>query len=396
MAFTLSPDFYRCIERHRASMLRSMEVSEEQGPKASEQAQEPYFSPQVLAAIEMVILKVLESLSQNQSPVIILENRSSWENVAFSDSVGLQMVKDCATRKVKSDCPRSAQRFALILKLLSVIYRLVQSDSYATKRDIYYTDVQLYGSQRVVDSIISDISCMLRVPRWSLHILSTSKGCLAGDLLFTEEDGTRVDCSGSSTGVLVPANIEGITDMSSRAKFILIIEKDATFQRLLDDGFCCTFGPCILITGKGIPDLSTRLLTRKLWDRLHVPIFSLVDADPHGIEIMCIYKYGSLSMSFEAPTLTAPAVSWLGLLPSDIERLHVPPEGLLPLTPLDQRKLSSLQRREYVSHQPLWKREIEIMAASNTKAELQALSTLAPDYLSRVYLPNKLQYGGWI
>ncbi|CAH2303074.1 meiotic recombination SPO11 isoform X1 [Pelobates cultripes] len=400
MAYPHSPDFYRCMEQHRTSLLLNVEINEEQLSKSSPAHQESITSPQVLAAIEKIIHEVLESLSKNQAPVLTLDNRSSWGNVEFNDAVGLQMVKRCTTLKVKSDSPRSAQRFALIIKILSVIHKLVQSNTYATKRDIYYNDVQLYGSQIVVDNIINDVSCMLKIPRISLHILTTSKGCLSGDLWFTEEDGTRVNCSGSSTGVLVPSNIEGITklclDMRSQAKFILIIEKDATFQRLLDDEFCTRFGPCILITGKGFPDVNTRRLTRKLWDHFHIPIFTLVDADPHGIEIMCTCKYGSLSMSFEAHHLTVPSISWLGVLPSDLERLNIPSTALIPLTAFDQRKLSSLLRRPYITSQPLWKRELEIMAACKMKAEIQALSSLSPTYLSRVYLPNKLQYGGWI
>ncbi|KAM4623140.1 meiotic recombination protein SPO11-like [Discoglossus pictus] len=356
----------------------------------------PYLSSQVLAAIENIIQGVLESLAKNQAPVLTFDNRSSWANIEFSKTVGLQMMKDCITRKVRSDSPKSAQKFALMLKILSVIYKLVQTNTYATKRDIYYDNVQLYGTQIIVDSIINDISCMLKMPRISLHILSTSKGCLAGDLWFTEEDGTKVNCSGKSTGVLVPSNVEGITNIYTRAKFILIIEKDATFQRCLDDDFCSKCGPCILITGKGVPDLNTRLLIRKLWDQLHIPILTLVDADPHGIEIMCIYKYGSVSMSFEAHHLTVPSISWLGLLPSDLERLNISKETLIPLTALDQRKLSNIQKRPYVSCQPLWKREMEIMSANNMKAEIQVLTSISSDYLTRVYLPNKLQYGGWI
>lgn len=39
--------------------------------------------------------------------------------------------------------------------------------------------------------------------------------------------------------------------------------------------------------------------------------------------------------------------------------------------------------------------QMEIMADSKMKAEIQALTFLS-DYLSRVYLPNKLKFGGWI
>ncbi|XP_066093324.1 meiotic recombination protein SPO11 isoform X2 [Saccopteryx bilineata] len=313
----------------------------------------------------------------------------------FEDSVGLQMISHCTTRKIKSDSPKSVKNFALILKILSMIYKLVQSNTYATKRDLYYTDSQLFGNQTVVDNIINDISCMLKVPRRCLHILSTSKGLIAGNLRYIEEDGTKVNCS-CATAVAVPSNIQGIQNLITDAKFLLIVEKDATFQRLLDDNFCNKMAPCIMVTGKGIPDLNTRLLVKKLWDTFHTPIFTLVDADPHGIEIMCIYKYGSMSMSFEAHNLTVPAIRWLGLLPSDIKRLNVPKDTLIPLTKRDQMKLDSILKRPYITCQPFWRKEMEIMADSKMKAEIQALSFLSSDYLSRVYLPNKLRFGGWI
>lgn len=37
-------------------------------------------------------------------------------------------------------------------------------------------------------------------------------------------------------------------DIVSSAQFVLIVEKDATFQRLLDDDFCAKLSPCIMIT----------------------------------------------------------------------------------------------------------------------------------------------------
>ncbi|CAD7691031.1 unnamed protein product [Nyctereutes procyonoides] len=114
------------------------------------------------------------------------------------------------------------------------------------------------------------------------------------------------------------------------------------------------------------------------------------------IEIMCIYKYGSMAMSFEAHNLTVPAIRWLGLLPSDIKRLNIPRDTLIPLTKRDQMKLDSVLKRPYVTCQPFWRKEMEIMADSKMKAEIQALTFLSSDYLSRVYLPNKLKFGGWI
>ncbi|KAG8002552.1 Meiotic recombination protein SPO11 [Nibea albiflora] len=335
-------ELFSQVEKLRVPLLHCAEVT------AGCQRVEEETSPQeVLTRIENIILGIVTSLSKDEAPVLTLPNRSSWANVSFDSAIGLHMSSGSAVTTIRSDCASSVTKFAQILKILSVIYRLVQSNSCATKRDIYYNDTQLFGSQKTVDHIVDDISCMLRVPRRSLHVLATSKGLISGDLCYMEEDGTRIDCRSSSVA-------------------------------------------------KGVPDVNSRLMVRKLWDTLHIPIFALVDADPHGIEIMCIYKYGSVAMSFEAHSLTVPSVMWLGLLPSDLQRLRVPEDALIPLTETDENKLSSLLQRPYLSSQPDWQKEMELMQQSKVKAEIQSLAAIAPDFLTSIYLPNKLQYGGWI
>ncbi|XP_005805735.1 meiotic recombination protein SPO11 [Xiphophorus maculatus] len=383
--------FFSEIDKLRVQLLNNVDIIAENQRAVEETSQDG-----ILTQIEDVILGIMTSLSRDEVPILVLPNRSSWANISFDSAVGLQMRSGHSVTSIRSDCSSSVTKFAQILKILSVIYRLVQSNSYATKRDIYYNNIQLFGSQRTVDSIIDDISCMLKVPRRSLHVLATSKGLISGDLCYLEEDGTRVDCHPTSAAVSISSNIGGIKNIVSSAKFIMIVEKDATFQRLLDDDLCTKLSPCILITGKGVPDVNSRLMVRKLWDTLHIPIFALVDADPHGIEIMCIYKYGSVSMSFEAHSLTVPSVMWLGLLPSDLQRLRVPEDSLIPLTKTDENKLNSLLKRPYLTSQPDWCKEIELMQQSKVKAELQSLSSIAPDFLSNIYLPNKLRYGGWL
>ncbi|XP_047240866.1 meiotic recombination protein SPO11 [Girardinichthys multiradiatus] len=388
---TLEAQLFSEIDKLRVQLMNNVDF------KAESQRSVGEISPdEILTRIEGVILGIVTCLSRDEVPILVLPNRSSRANVSFDSAVGLQMNSERSVTSVRSDCPSSVTKFAQILKILSVIYRLVQSNSYATKRDIYYNNTQLFGSQRTVDSIIDDMSCMLKVPRRSLHVLATSKGLISGDLCYLEEDGTRIDCHSNSAAVSVSPNITGIRNIVSSAKFIMIVEKDATFQRLLDDDFCTKLSPCIIITGKGVPDVNSRLMVRKLWDTLHIPIFALVDADPHGIEIMCIYKYGSVAMSFEAHSLTVPSVMWLGLLPSDLQRLRVPEDSLIPLTKRDESKLSSLLKRPYLTIQPDWCKEMELMQQSKVKAEIQSLSSIAPDFLTNIYLPNKLRYGGWV
>uniref|UniRef100_A0AAQ4Q7A9 DNA topoisomerase (ATP-hydrolyzing) n=1 Tax=Gasterosteus aculeatus aculeatus TaxID=481459 RepID=A0AAQ4Q7A9_GASAC len=351
---------------------------------------------EILTRIESVILEVVTSLSKDEAPVLALPSRSSWANISFDSAVGLQMCPGSSVSAVRSDCPSSATKFGERIHTCFLFFPPAPSFGFCFHRDIYYNNAQLFGSQKAVDGLVDDISCMLKVSRRSLHVLATSKGFISGDLCYMEEDGTRIDCRSTSAAVSVSSNIRGIKNIVSSAKFVLIVEKDATFQRLLDDDFCTKMSPCIIITGKGVPDVNSRLMVRKLWDALHVPVFALVDADPHGIEIMCIYKYGSVAMAFEAHSLTVPSVMWLGLLPSDLQRLRVPKDALIPLTRRDESKLCSLLGRPYVTGKPQWQKEMELMQQSKVKAEIQSLAAIAPDFLTSIYLPNKLRYGGWV
>lgn len=60
-----------------------------------------------------------------------------------------------------------AKKFCFAGLLLSL-----KMNIFVFHRDIYYNDTQLFGSQRNVDIIVDDISCMLKVPRRSLHVVS--------------------------------------------------------------------------------------------------------------------------------------------------------------------------------------------------------------------------------
>ena len=69
-----------------------------------------------------------------------------------------------------------------------------------------------------------------------------------------------------------------------------------------------------MVTGKGVPDLSTRQLVHRLSTEGGLPAAALVDCDPFGIEIMFVYKYGSLAMAWSAEWTAVPSLEWIGLL----------------------------------------------------------------------------------
>jgi len=114
-----------------------------------------------------------------------------------------------------------------------------------------------------------------------------------GNLKFNDSGGP-VDCMKyGKGGKSIPPSVDSLQGLTSEARFILVIEKESSIMRLSDDGFCQKFGPCIVLTAKGSPDIGTRLFAIRLLEEFNLPIFYLGDWDPFGVEILLTYCCGS-------------------------------------------------------------------------------------------------------
>jgi len=184
--------------------------------------------------------------------------------------------------------------------------------------------------------------------------------------------------------------------MKTCAKYILLIEKEATFARLLNDRYYEKYGPCILVTGKGYPDISTRAFVKKLSHQFSLPVLALIDSDPYGLEILLTYTFGSLSQSHDSDRLAVPHIKWLGVRPSDFTRFNVPINKLLPLTDTDYKKGIDLLDRKIWKFVPNWKSELNVMLENRSKAEIQILCCFSLGFLCDEFLPKKISAGDWI
>lgn len=70
------------------------------------------------------------------------------------------------------------------------------------------------------------------------------------------------------------------------------MEKDTIFHHLVSQNFH-EKSKCVLITGRGVPDVFTRIMLRKYSDLLSVPIYALMDGSPSGAQIFRTYCFGS-------------------------------------------------------------------------------------------------------
>lgn len=217
-----------------------------------------------------------------------------------------------------------------------------------------------------------------------------------GRFTFTTSDGAIFDCSHGPT--LIPPKITSV-GVSASTEFLLVVEKDAAFKTLFDRGFHRRF-ECIIITGKGFPDIGTRKLVRQLAEQHRLPAFALVDADPHGCEIMMTYRFGSKRMEHDAANLTCPTLRWLGVLPRDLVTYHVLENNRIPMMAGDVKKADELRERTEVKDWPEIQEQLTLLIEIQKKAEIQALTggaeVDAMHFLTDQYLPHKLSEGDWL
>lgn len=137
--------------------------------------------------------------------------------------------------------------------------------------------------------------------------MSCSTGFAIGDLhLCRAMEDSEVDFHHSP--VPITEALAKFDLVQTEAKFLLVVEKDSIFQRLLDEHWADKFPKSILVTvsfcnskiklgykwtffennlvffkGRGYPDICTRRFLAWLSDQLpQLPMLALVDADPYG------------------------------------------------------------------------------------------------------------------
>lgn len=348
-------------------------------------------TPEVVHRIENVALRILQSLDRMEIPEM-----GSTVKKRFNE--------------------RQARSFTSMFLVMAYCQQLLQStDEYGrarstTTREVYYYYITYFRSQRECDTAIKDVCILLEVPRHSLGLHASSKGWICGDIqLLDPHNGTvqwngrahRGDrgCPVSFEWLLSKKKRSFVLSRSTTATCILVVEKEGIYQRLVQDGVC-DLENCVLITGKGFPDLATRACVHALHHELHLPVLGLADCDPFGIAVLNCYCGGTVETT---PMIEgrgdryAVPMFWLGLRASQVKHLSKPsifhhvsypalPSAVFqPLTDIDRQRLmdhfwTDETQPFMIDQHPARLHETHEMIS--TKVELEALYWLGMDFCS--------------
>ena len=215
----------------------------------------------VMAEIERIAIEATLSIMRGEGFSYTMPARTS-SNMVYVAELDRLVLRDKTLERVFANAS-SARKTAITTRVLQLINELCSKGIHVTKRDLFYTDVKLFKQQTESDDVLDDAACMIGCTRSSLNVVASEKGIVVGKLIF-DDDGDTIDCTKMGVGgKAIPPSIDRVTNLRGDAEFILLIEKDAAFMRLAEDRFYNTF-PCVIISGKGQPDVATRLFLNKV------------------------------------------------------------------------------------------------------------------------------------
>ncbi|PIE24645.1 MAG: DNA topoisomerase VI [Planctomycetota bacterium] len=347
--------------------------------------------------------RIHTTIQAEKKPEIVFPVRA-LSNVKYQKKTGyFQLGRG---RKRRDLTYNSVKAFAQMLRMMAQSKEMVETDDTATKREAYYNSKNWgeakFNDQPESDTVMDDIEAMFSLQGLSREQLrfkpAEHGGAVSGNLVIWDHDletGEResIDCARmGSSAWKIPARVEHL-DFETSADFILAIETHGTYDRLAGHKFWRDHN-CILIEMGGVPTRACRRFMRRLSEMKKLPVYAFVDCDPYGIaNIYRSLKVGSGNAAHINQFFCVPEAKFLGVTPQDIIDYNLQEyDGVHPLKEVDIKRCKDALKNDpfFQSHKE-WKKALEQMLKMGIRAEQQAFAVYDLNFVSRVYLPEKLK-----
>ena len=365
--------------------------------------------------IRKMAREVVGVVHERQDPYVDIPSRT-LSNVRFNKQKGIIELLDGKQRRSffsllgrRKGEGSQAKKFMQTVRVAEVCKRLIDSADSTSIRDLFYNlkvpiksadgkgaKELIFTEQSESDPIIEDIEVAVAALREELGVHAETKGAMVGPMQIVD-NGDAIDLAAmGSGGWAVPSIVEAdvIQFRKHKAKFVLLIEKGAVWQRFNKDRFWEKH-KCMILHGGGQPPRGVRRLLHRMHRELALPVYVLVDNDPWGYYIYSVVKQGSINLAFESQRMAIPAARFIGMSSYDADRFDIPPHVPMPLTDEDRRRAKEIRNYPWFQKAP-WQREIKHMERLGVKLELEALSNKYFSFITDEYLPRKLREKRWL
>lgn len=338
--------------------------------------------------------KILKDIEKGENPSVEIPIRS-LSNVIYDEKTGVLTLGEKSAKRYLFHVAH-AKKFMQTLLVASFCKELIDQNLHTSLRDLFYalkrtlpnSNENTFDEQKESDPIIVDLEVALDVLREQLHLNADVRGRVVGDVIIRDR-GDRIDWSKlGSGGWAIPSNVEDIEFKKVNAKFVLVIEKNAAFERLHEDKFWKKH-KCILLTTQGQAARGARRLIQRLATEFNLPVYVFTDADSYGWYIYSVIKYGSMSLAHVSDRLGTPSARFIGLTISDVDKFKLH-NFTIRAKEVDIKRAEEMLNYPWFKH-PAWQKELKLMIKRKIKAELEALSGRGLKFVTETYLPEKIK-----
>jgi len=377
-------------------------MEEHKVQKSSPNAQNSSSGISAIDRIEELGKNIIYDINSGKNPRFVTLSRTK-NNIIFDQKTGYLKLGSAKEERLFINVAQ-AKRFMQTIAIAAKCHKFLQENLHTTIRGLFYQlkyslgediDESIFSEQAESNPLIEDLEVALGVKREELNLNANRKGVLAGNMkvidMFGGEE-QEIDCSKQGrSGWAIPSDVDnGMRFVDVKAKYVLVVEKDALWQRLNEDGFWKKEN-AILITPQGQAARGTRRIIRKLAD-MGLPVYVFTDSDAWGWYIYWTIKTGSINLAYIGGDVATPEARFLGVTMSDLNKYDFLKKLTINASETDIKRAQEMLQYNWIKSHKEWVEELETMIKSKKKLEQDALQgprlTFVDDYI-REKIKNK-------
>jgi DNA topoisomerase-6 subunit A len=345
--------------------------------------------------------KIYLDIEQQTIPSFDIPSRTK-SNIQFDER--FRVWKYGSSKTTRSALSLSGAYMILrTMYIIDFIKNMIDQNKSSTLRELYYISEgwkeAKFSSQDDSDRLAEDLEILTKKLREDMKLRPEEDGArVIGDIVIEEftrkGDKRKIHCQDDvgDSGYSVPYNVEKekIKIKDVHAGLIIAIETGGMFDRLAENEFDEKRN-AILVHLKGQPARSTRRFIKRLNEEKNIPVVVFTDGDPWSYRIFASIAYGAIKTAHISEFLATPSAQFLGITPSDILNYELPSDELTG------EDISALQSElsDPRFQDDFWEGEIKLQLKLGKKSEQQALAKYGLDYVTDVYLLEKLTEMGY-
>jgi len=355
--------------------------------------------------IEELGKKMVKEINAGQSPEFESTLRTK-SNTIYDEGIGcLRLGDKQESRKFLSLA--QARTFMQTVAIAAKTRQFLDQNLHTSIRGLFYQlkfslgenmDEDLFSEQSESNALIEDIEVALKVKREDLNLTTDRKGFVAGPMTIRDKFGgeeTLIDCSKQGrSGWSIPSDVDNDMEIENvKAKYVLVVEKDALWQRLNEDQFWKK-EKCLVVTPKGQSTRGTRRLLRKLADK-KLPVYCLMDCDAWGWYIYWTIKTGSMNLAYLGRDFSVPEAKFIGVTMSDIEEYDFLKKLTIKAKDVDLKRAQEMMDYPWINRHKEWVKELKLVLKTKKKIEQDALQGQRLTFVGE-YIKDKIENKKWL